>query len=171
MVEEKLHFILAVCCGLATIALLAFIGVALWPYISEIGAVLYGCICLACIGGILELASQIHHRHHLRKHERNQAEAQAERAWLHSRVIEAANIAAYVHDNNHLYHLSAYEENAKVFPLNAEEVTGEIALEVKRLAANEGLSERVIAGRLNISVHQVRKLLGKPRSSKKEQQP
>ena len=130
-----------------------FVGIALWPFKDTIGQVLMISFFVATGFGYFELYSFIKHRHHMRKIERD-------RAALHAKVIEAAGIAAYVNDNDDLYHLSAYAENAKTFPVQIEETTKEDIDLVKELAS-KGNSERQIAGRMNIPRNQVRKLLGK----------
>lgn len=151
--QERLHMTGFV---LALIPVLAFTvlgAIAIWRYLDSIGTVIMIVFIIVVSCGCWELISLTHHRHSMRKIERTHAP-------IHSRVIEAAGIAAYVNENDTLYHLSAYNENAKTFPVQIEETTKEVIDEVK-MYAQQGLSERAIAGRLNIPRNQVRRLLGK----------
>ena len=170
MTDERVHFLLFACCSLAVLGALLFLGVALWPYLAGIGTVLFTLFAWACACGGFELYSIVRHRHRMRVHELSTAEANAQRAWTHVNVIEAANLAAYLNAEGNLYNMSAFEEQAKVFPINPQEITGDLAAEIKRLHA-AGESEEKLAGQFSISRYQVRRLLGKPRSAKKEEKP
>jgi len=166
---ERVYAVVAVCAALATLGLLIFLGVALWPYLPEIAAVLYIVLVITGAAFSYEVITHAIHRKRMRDHQLEEYAARIARAWLMSQVIEAADSAAYVQDNEHLYHLSAFKEQAKVFPVNPQEVTADLAFEVKEMAGR-GVSEKEIAGQKQISVYQVRRLLGKPRSMKKEQE-
>jgi membrane-bound ClpP family serine protease len=161
-VQERLHMTGFVLGTIALLGLMAFLGRALWAYVDTIGTVFMIFLFILAGAGCFEVYSIAHHRHHKRRIERDKMA-------LDSKVIEAANIAAYVNENGTLYHLSAYEENAKIFPVQSEETTLEVHEEVQRLK-QQGLSERVIAGRLNMSRPAVRLALGKPRTKQEEKE-
>lgn len=161
MVDERIHMIAFACCGILAVGLVAFLGSALWPFKSQIGLALYIFLCIVLVCVSADIIGLVLHRWKMRNREEK-------RALLHASVIEAAGVAAYMNDSGSIYHLSAYQENAKTFPVQFEDTTLEEAEEVKRLASEQHLSERAIAGRMNMSRYAVRVLLGKPRTKKEE---
>lgn len=161
-VQERLHMTGFVLATIALLGLMAFLGRALWAYVDTIGTVFMIFLFILAGAGCFEVYSLAHHRHHKRRIERD-------KMMVDANVIEAAGIAAYLNKNGSIYNLSAWEENAKIYPVQSEETTLEVHDEVQRLKA-QGLSERVIAGRLNMSRPAVRVALGKPRTKREEKE-
>ncbi len=147
-------------------AVVIFLFIAAWPYLSQIGLMLYwlAIICGTCIAALATFGAiygcKLMREHYLAK--KTQREIQ-------SRMIAYGDVVAWIDDSGQIWHLSAQHEQAKLpsprIVEGTEQKGGELSPEdaevvdrskVLTLYLEENVGMHKIADDLHIPYHKVR---------------